>query len=274
MTEHHTAPRAETGVTKSPVTLGVSLKLYLDIDSSVRWAEAVADVARANAAVMVGDVRLFVLPSLAALSRVAEAISDTPIALGAQDLFWEDRGAYTGGVSGADLVALGCRYVEVGHAERRTAFGEDSEIIRRKFAAAVRNGLTPVLCVGERDERGAASAAETCIAQLESAVAAVDEGAVTDLVVAYEPEWAIGRSTPAAPEHVVAVIERLRIRIDQIPGLVSSTVIYGGSAKLGLLSLIGSHVDGLFLGRFAHDPVSLNRILDEAALLCKTRSVV
>ncbi|MDQ0644288.1 triose-phosphate isomerase family protein [Microbacterium murale] len=245
-----------------PITLGASLKLYLDVDASVAWARSLAEIARAHAAVLAGEVRLFILPSLPALDRVIAAVADAPIAVGAQDLFWSDRGAYTGAVSGVDLARLGCRYVEVGHAERRHVFGEDDEIIRRKLAAAVRTGLTPVLCVGEEERGNAALAASTCIAQIESATA--DAGDLSDLVVAYEPEWAIGQAEPASSAHVTEVVALVRSHLAQ-RGLEDASVIYGGSAKPGLLSTLGSSVDGLFLGRFAHDPHAFASIIDEAA---------
>lgn len=252
-------PRRDPG---RPITLGASLKLYLDIDASVAWAQSLAGIARTHAAVLSGDVRLFILPSVPALERVIAAVADAPIAVGAQDLFWDDRGAFTGAVSGADLAHLGCRYVEVGHAERRHVFGEDDTIIRRKLTAAVRNGLTPVLCVGEEERGDASRAAATCIAQIESAIAdAVD---LDDLVIAYEPEWAIGRAEPASPDHVTEVVARIRSHLAQ-RGLDDASVIYGGSAKPGLLSTLSSDVDGLFLGRFAHDPRTFARMIDEAA---------
>lgn len=247
---------------RRPVTLGASHKLYLDVDDSVAWARAVAEMASNHPAVVSGDVRLFVLPTLPALERVVEAIGDAPIAVGAQDLFWEDRGAYTGGVSGVDLARLGCTYVEVGHAERRHVFGEDDVTTRRKFAAAVRNGLVPVLCVGEEEYQDPAAAAAVCIAQIGSATADVDD--LPELVLAYEPEWAIGKPEPASVDHVVAVIKGVRAHLDS-RGLHRSAVIYGGSAKPGLLSALGNSLDGLFLGRFVHDPAAFATIVDEAA---------
>ncbi|WP_404437898.1 triose-phosphate isomerase [Microbacterium aerolatum] len=254
---------------RNPVLLGVSLKLYLDIDESVTWAREIAAIAGAHPSVASGAIRVFVLPSLPALPGVIEAIGGAPVAVGAQDLFWADRGAYTGAVSGADLRRLGCRYVEVGHAERRQVFGEDAGTTRRKFTAALRNDLTPVLCVGERDEQTPDAAAELCIAQLEDALPAVGEERIRDLVVAYEPEWAIGRDEPADAGHVAFVTRRLRRHLDGRPNIGSSAVIYGGSAKPGVIGALGDAVDGLFLGRFAHDPDSFELILQEAAAVIR-----
>ncbi len=251
------------------VLLGISLKLYLGVDESVAWARQIAAIADAHPSVAAGDVHVFVLPSLPALPAVIDAIGEQPVAVGGQDLFWADRGAYTGAVSGADLRRLGCRYVEVGHAERRQIFGEDAATIQRKLAAALRNDLTPVLCVGEIDEQTADAAAELCVSQLDEALAAVRGERIDDLVVAYEPEWAIGRAEPADAAHVASVTRRLREHLDRRPNIVASSVIYGGSAKPGVISALGDAVDGLFLGRFAHDPQSFALIMDEAAAVIR-----
>ena len=250
-----------------PVTLGVSLKLYLDVATTVEWARKVATIARGHIAFRGGAVRLFVMPSLPAIPGVRAATAGTSVEIGAQNLHWEDRGAYTGEVSGADLRTTGCTLVEVGHAERRRLFGEDGDVVRRKLTAAVRNGLTPVLCVGESDPMRATDAASRCLDELDSALAGLDGMRIDDLIVAYEPVWAIGRPTPAPTDHIRAVAAALRDRLAEDARVMASSVIYGGSAQRGMLSDLGGAIDGLFLGRFAHDTASLARIIDEAASL-------
>jgi len=257
----------EEPLSRPPLTLGVSLKLYLDVASTEEWARRVADVARSSAAVRDGRVRLFVMPSFPAIPSVRQALRGSAVELGAQNLHWEDRGPYTGEVSGADLKAVGCTLVEVGHAERREHFGEGPDVVRRKLVAAVRNGLTPVLCIGEREEVSAPQAAEECVGQLESALAGLADGADAEVVVAYEPVWAIGRPVPATTGHIRDVVEVLRAHLAADPRITSSSVIYGGSAQGGMLSELGEAVDGLFLGRFAHDTGDLAEIIDEAASL-------
>ena len=247
------------------MTLGVSLKAYLGVRESAEWAAAIAAHASAHPAVRSGAVEAFVLPALPALAAVSAALAGSPVAYGAQDLFWEDRGAFTGAVSGADLAELGCRYVEIGHAERRSVFGEGEDVARRKLAAAVRNGLTPVVCVGERSRQSAWRAAEVCAAELEHVLAEAE--GVGDVVVAYEPEWAIGQADPAPPGHVVDVVRAVRRRAADLPIAGRLTVIYGGSARPGLLGTMAEGVDGLFLGRFAHDPAAFAVMLDEAAAI-------
>lgn len=248
--------------------LGVSLKLYLDVAASAAWAKDVAEIARGTQAIQDRSIRLFVLPSLPALQVVENELLDSPVEVGAQDLHWADRGAYTGAVSGTDLRDVGCRLVEVGHAERRGLFGEDDDVVRLKLAAAIRNGLTPVLCIGESDELDAEEAARFCVDQLDSALSGVEPPAgPAELVVAYEPVWAIGQPRPAPAEHVRVVISALRSRLEEEDWISARWVIYGGGAQLGLLGELDGVADGLFLGRFAHDPVEFARIINEAAEL-------
>jgi triosephosphate isomerase len=187
--------------------------------------------------------------------------ASTPVRIGGQDIFWEDEGPFTGEVSGAQLRELGCDYVEIGHAERRRIFGEDDEMIAAKTAAAFRNGLTPLLCVGEQRPSSVEAATAECMAQLESALST----AAGPVVVAYEPQWAIGAAEPASPLYIAAVCSALRSHLSS----TGSSVIYGGSAKPGLLTQLGDGVDGLFLGRFAHDPAAVTAILDEVVDLAE-----
>lgn len=252
----------------APVTVGVSLKMYFDPTATADWCAAIADIARAHEAVLGGRVELFVLPSFPMIPATVASFVGTGVAVGAQDLMWEDRGAFTGGVSGLDLHALGCRYVEVGHAERRRVFGEDDRTVRLKLAAAVRTGLTPVFCVGERERTSSEAAAEECIEQLTAALDGLpaDHDGVA-IVVAYEPEWAIGADRPAGTDHVRAVTASLRRWLASASGLTTTRVIYGGSAGPGLLPQLWGAADGLFLGRFGHDPAAVTQMLDEALAL-------
>ena len=257
------------------VLLAVSLKMYFDPERTVRWSEQVAEIARNHPAVTDGRVELVVLPSFPSLSAVVDAVSMSAVEVGAQDLHYEDRGPFTGEVSGADLRQLGVRYVEVGHSERRRLFGEDDAVVRRKVDAAWRNDLVPILCVGEPDRASAGDAARECIRQLDAALpraagplagAGGLGGGVSPLIVAYEPEWSIGAEHPADAQHIAAVLAALRAHLASTHGLPSAAIIYGGSAGEGLLRELGEAVDGLFLGRFVHEPMALKAILDESAI--------
>lgn len=251
---------------RRPPLLGVSLKLYFDHEETLAWCRQVAQLAREHPALRQERVTLFVLPSFQALVPAGEILAGAGVALGAQDLHWEDRGAFTGEVSGVALQEVGCRYVEVGHAERRRLFGEDEKVVRAKTAAALRNRLIPVICVGEDKEGSVEQAAGVCVEQLRSAldVGDADLGS-RNIVVAYEPIWAIGAATPASAEHISGVCGRLKEWLEQQDRIPEWSVIYGGSAGPGLLARLGPEVDGLFLGRFAHRVEALTDIIDEAA---------
>ena len=250
-----------------PVVVGVSLKMYFGHARAREWFTAVAQLARKNESVMSGSVELFLIPSFVSLPAAIDALAGTPVTVGAQDLFWEDNGAYTGEVSGIELAELGVGVVEVGHAERRRIFGETEAIVAAKTAAALRNGIAPVLCIGETVQGEPDAAADEVVRQLESALAEAPAGRV---VVAYEPVWAIGATQPAGTDHIRAVCARLRSALTSLDGREGSSVIYGGSAGPGLLTALGSDVDGLFLGRFAHDPAALASVLDEASVLARS----
>jgi triosephosphate isomerase len=251
------------------VTVGVSLKMYFGHRQAIDWCRSVRALAETHPAVADGSVGLFVIPSFVAIAPAVAELAGSPVLVGAQDLYSEDRGAYTGEVSGAELAEAGARVVEVGHAERRRLFGETEEVVAAKTAAALRNGLTPVLCIGEAANTGAGEAVTECVRQLSSALADAPPGPV---IVAYEPVWAIGAERPAEPEYIRAVTSELRLAVDELEGRDGSAVIYGGSAGPGLLTALGDDVDGLFLGRFAHDPAALAAVLDEAAALAAARS--
>ena len=249
--------------------VGVSLKMYLDRARTRTWLESVAQVgADVGAAEDTSDVEMFVLPSYLAIADAAELLAGSGVAYGAQDVFWEDSGAYTGEVSGPMLAEAGCSFVEVGHAERRRLFGEDDEVTAAKAAAAVRSGLVPVVCIGEVGKgdglggQGQVDAAvRECVPQVRTVLAALPAG--SPVVFAYEPVWAIGVAEPAPAEHVVAVVTALRAIAENGTPQPTLRFIYGGSAGPGTFTALAGAVDGLFLGRFAHDTANLRRVVEE-----------
>lgn len=244
--------------------IGVSLKMYFSHERTRGWCDAVHEVASRDRAVVEGATELVVLPTFVSIPLALDAFAGTGVRVGAQDVAAEEAGAWTGEVSASELHEVGCRYVEVGHAERRRHFSESPAVVAAKVRAAWRHGLSPVLCVGEPERVGADLAlkgvTEEVRSALEPARAAGLEG---HLVVAYEPQWAIGQSAPAPIGHVVEVSAGLRELV--VEEGISGRVVYGGSAGPGLLDDFGDAVDGLFLGRFAHDPDALRDVLGEAA---------
>jgi triosephosphate isomerase len=249
----------------APTLLGVSLKMYFGYQQTVDWCRDVARMAAGHPALEGGKVALFILPSFPALAPAGQAFAGSPVQLGAQNLYQEDAGPFTGEVSGPQLREAGCRYVEVGHAERRRLFAEDDRTVAAKTAAALRNGLIPVICIGEEQQVPVDEAARICTAQLAAAVGTADGRDGLPIVAAYEPVWAIGSSEPASAEHIRGVCARLQSWFAGQDRFPQHRVIYGGSAGPGLLTRLGQEVDGLFLGRFAHDVGALADIVDEAA---------
>jgi len=251
------------------VTVGVSLKAYFDRRAARVWFGEVADLVRAHAAVRDGAVTVFVVPSYLQLDDARGYLDGTGVRLGVQDVSAHEPGAYTGETTAAEAAESGAAYAEIGHAERRRLFGETDETVAAKATAALRHGLTPVLCLGESQRQGPAAAAGATLEQLHADLAGTPAGPV---VIAYEPVWAIGAPEPAPVDHITVVTRALRAALDADPGRAGSAVIYGGSAGPGLLTRLGHDVDGLFLGRFAHDPAALGRVLDEAAALAVSRA--
>lgn len=187
------------------------------------------------------------------LEQVATRLAGSTIAWGAQNLSEHAAGAYTGEVSGAMLVEFGCRYVIVGHSERRQLFGERDAQIAAKFAAAQANGLTPILCVGETLEAREANRTEAVVAaQLDAVVATAGAAALRHAVLAYEPVWAIGTGKTASAEQAQAVHAFLRARLAQQDASVAQalTILYGGSVKAANAAEIFAmpDVDGGLIG--------------------------
>jgi triosephosphate isomerase len=211
-----------------------------------------------------------VLPPFTALRSVQTLVTGDklPIGFGAQDLSPHDSGAYTGDISGAMLAALACSYVVVGHSERRTIHGEDYALVASKVQAALRHGLTPILCVGEGlAERLAARQVAHCGNQLDAALEGLTAEQVQRVVVAYEPVWAIGTGEVATPEDAQEVCGALRARLAERFGPETAEVVrilYGGSVKAGSTAgiLAGPDVDGALVGGASLDA-------DEFASICR-----
>jgi triosephosphate isomerase len=242
--------------------LGVSLKMYLGLEDTLRWLDEVSELAPLPL-----GLHLFVLPSFPALPGAYHALMGSGVSYGAQDVWYEALGPYTGEVAASMLAELGCRYVAVGHAERRRLFGENNAVVARKAAAAAAEGLIPVVCVGEIERREEAQASREVTRQLKASLKGVPD---VELVVAYEPVWAIGAKDPAPASHVVAVTAALKRSLGERRN--TTWVLYGGAAGPGTLTALANYgpdasPDGLFLGRYAHHVDNLRIIMAEAATL-------
>jgi triosephosphate isomerase (TIM) len=170
------------------------------------------------------------------LAQVSAALAGSAIACGAQDLSEHDSGAYTGEVSGAMLKEFGCRFVIVGHSERRTLYGEDDARVAAKFIAAQRSGLTPIVCVGETLQQRERGETESVVErQLDAVVGAAGAAALSNAVLAYEPVWAIGTGRNATPQQAqeVHAFARARIASRDKARAANLRILYGGSVKPG-----------------------------------------
>lgn len=252
------------------VTVGVSLKMYFGHQQAATWFDEVAARIRAHEAVRSGAVEFFITPTFLQILPAIAAFGGTPVRVGGQDVAADDSGAFTGEVSAAELAEVGASIAEIGHAERRRLFAETDGVVARKTAAALRAGLTPLLCIGETERQEPEGAAEVAVAQLQAALAEAVDGAV---IVAYEPVWAIGAPQPAPHSHIRVVAAALRAVLEGEAARAGSAVIYGGAAGPGLITALGDDIDGVFLGRFAHAPEALAEVLDEAAELAARRRV-
>ncbi|MEW5826958.1 MAG: triose-phosphate isomerase [Candidatus Bipolaricaulota bacterium] len=222
--------------------------------------EAEAYVRRFAPRVAKASAEVVLFPAFPSLDRVGRALADTAISLGAQDLCSEPRGAFTGAVSAEMLVACGCRYVLVGHSERRHVFGESDELVRRKLEAAGRAGLSPVLCIGETlEQRRRGETVAVLNAQLQAALAGLDLATLRRVVIAYEPVWAIGTGETATQEQAqeAAAAVRETTRRAHGDGIASALrILYGGSVKpenAGVL-LAQPDLHGALVGGASLDP--------------------
>ncbi|MCM2313483.1 MAG: triose-phosphate isomerase, partial [Steroidobacteraceae bacterium] len=177
---------------------------------------------------------VMVCPPFVYLWEAARLLKDSDVALGAQSVCAEALGAFTGEVSGAMLRDVGCRYVLVGHSERRQLFGESDALVARKFVAAQSQGLVPVLCVGETlDEREADRTTEVVSRQIDAVLAVSGVRSLAKAVIAYEPVWAIGTGRTASPEQAQQVHAMIRAKVAALDATIAASVriLYGGSVK-------------------------------------------
>jgi len=175
-----------------------------------------------------------ICPPYVYLAELAGILQNTSMILGAQNLSRHDSGAYTGEVSAAMLLDYGCRYVIVGHSERRTLYGETDALVADKFAQAIKSGLKPILCIGEYLEEREAGDTDTVIArQLDAVITKCGIESFEQAVIAYEPVWAIGTGKTATPEQAQEVHAFIRLRLARHDEKVADTIriLYGGSVK-------------------------------------------
>lgn len=217
---------------------GGNWKMHTTLPEALALAQEVRHRLGAQA---VGEVVLF--PPFPFLAAVAEKVAGSRVAVGAQDLHFEAKGAFTGAVSATMIASTGCTHVLVGHSERRTVFGDSDAVVARKLRAALAAGLRPVLCVGEQlAERQGGTTFAVVDQQLAAALDGLERAALGHLVIAYEPVWAIGTGLVASPEQAQEVHAHIRAWLATRLGAAFAAacrIQYGGSVK-------GSNAAGLF----------------------------
>jgi len=216
------------GNRRTPLVAG-NWKMNNTVSASERLARGVARSVG-------GDrVEVAVCPPFTSLAAVSAVLQGSAVALGAQDVHWEDEGAYTGEISPPMLADVGCRYVIVGHSERRHIFGEDDAAVCRKVEAVIRHGMIPILCVGETtDERDAQETEKVVTRQTASAIEGLDAGVAASMVIAYEPVWAIGTGRAADGSDADRVARMIRTIVARVHGEDAGSsvrILYGGSVK-------------------------------------------
>jgi triosephosphate isomerase (TIM) len=233
-------------------------------------SEAAAFVSELKGEAEVSGVESVICAPFTTLPALVEAVKGTKIKVGAQNLHFEDNGAFTGEVSGPMLKDLGVHYVIIGHSERRQYFGETDEIVNKKAHAAFRHGLIPIICVGEKlEEREAGQTKTVCRVQTEAALSGLTAEQATALVIAYEPIWAIGTGKSSTAEDANEVISFIR---DVIKGLYHAEVAdnvriqYGGSVKpSNVVEYLGQpDIDGALVGGASLEPASYAALVQGA----------
>jgi triosephosphate isomerase len=232
--------------------------------------EAVLFFAEVKGKAEVAGVESVICAPFTALPALVEAAKGTSISIGAQNLHFEDNGAFTGEISGVMLADLGVKYVIIGHSERRAYFAESDEIVNKKTHAAFKHGLTPIVCVGEKlEEREAEQTKEVCKVQTEAAFQGLSAEQAAQVVIAYEPIWAIGTgksSTAADAEDVIAYIRGIVAGLYGEATANAVRIQYGGSVKPNnVAEYMGqANIDGALVGGASLEPASYIQLVEGA----------
>lgn len=242
--------------------IAANWKMNLDLKSGVELAEKLATANRD-----ISDRDVLVCPPFPLLSDVGRAFRGSPIGLGAQNMYHQAEGAFTGEVSAGMLLSVGCSHVLLGHSERRHVFGEDDAYINKKVLCAFQQKLVPVLCVGELLEQRETGRAEQVVReQIENSLQDVSVSSIRDLIIAYEPVWAIGTGKTATPDDADQMHYFIRTVIEQLYDSSAAeklVILYGGSVKPdnidGLMDK--ENIDGVLVGGASLKADSFSRII-------------
>jgi len=246
---------------RTPLLAG-NWKMYKTTPEAVETAQRLVELVADSA-----GVDIMIAPVFTALDPVSRVVRNSRVALGAQNLYWEKEGAYTGEISADMLVSAGCQYVIIGHSERRQYFGETDETVNKKISAAITANLIPVFCIGETEsERESGNTFSVLDKQVKDGL----EGKVVDdlgsLVIAYEPVWAIGTGKTATNDQAQEAHKYIRSLIEGLFGTTlaeSVRILYGGSVKPANVSELMAmpDIDGALVGGASLDAESFSQIV-------------
>jgi triosephosphate isomerase len=249
---------------RTPIIAG-NWKMYKTVADAVKYVKEFRSLVKD-----ISDVEIVVAPSFIALHAAAEAARSSNVIVAGQDLHWEREGAFTGEISAPMIREAGAEYVIVGHSERRTLFGETDTAVNQKTHAAFAAGLTPIVCVGETlDQRDGGDTLNVLDRQLNKGLDGLTSDQLTNLVIAYEPVWAIGTGRTASPAQAQEAHHHVRQRLLQWFGVGAAEacyVIYGGSVKAeNTKELLGQpDVDGALVGGASLDVASFFEIVSRS----------
>ena len=221
------------------------------------------------------NVDIVICPAYTLLAYLADDLEESNIALGAQDIYWQEEGAFTGEVSGLMLKDTGCRYVIIGHSERRQFFGETNETVNKKIRASLKYGLTPIICVGENlEERESNNTFKVIKDHIEGGLADISAEDTLKTVIAYEPVWAIGTGKTATSEQAQEAHKFIRDLLRKMYGEEVASQVriqYGGSVKPeNIAELMGKpDVDGALVGGASLKADSFSSIVTKASEVVK-----
>lgn len=214
---------------RTPIIAG-NWKMYKDVNEALELVNGIK-----RGALDVNNVEVIVCPPFVDLGDVCDAVTDSNIGVGGQNCYWEAEGAFTGEVAVPMLKSVGCKYVIIGHSERRKYFGETDDTVNKKIKAAIDGGLVPIICVGETlEEREAGKTMDVVKRQVEGALKDFDADYLSSAVIAYEPVWAIGTGKTATPDQAQEVHAMIRNLITELYSADFSArvrILYGGSVK-------------------------------------------
>ena len=250
---------------KKPPFIAGNWKMHMTIQEAKLLAAAII-----KASLELAEAEIVLIPPFTALRSVKKLAGESPVQLGAQNLFWEEKGAYTGEISAPMLKNVGCRYVVIGHSERRQYFGETDATVNKKIGAALNSKLNPIVCMGETlEEREAGKTMPRVESQIQAGLAGLTPEQFREIIIAYEPIWAIGTGKTATPGQAEEVHAFIREKLAEIYGKEAAfcaIIIYGGSVKpANSYSLFREkNIDGSLVGGASLEADSFIQIIKEA----------